>query len=243
MASVFELANLSLMAYEWNKNSFYKWGRITAHGVPSGKGFYSELYYNPVKKEAVMAIRGTDGDKKDQKDFWSDLQIGIGQVPSQYKSAKIAYDEFKTILRGKKMQSSPFYLTGHSLGGGLASLLMAKETFSKPAFVVTFNSPGMEGPYIDSYSQIPLLDETIGRYNYKCYFDKTPFLHLRATGDPISLKGRHIGKVEDVYVNAWGDGKILGVSRHLAQHSIENMVKTLKTMPWYNKDITIPTTA
>lgn len=92
-----------------------------------------------------MAIRGTDGDQKDKKDFWSDLQIAIGRVPSQYKSAKMAFDEFKNIAGRVKIQSSSFYLTGHSLGNGLASILMEKESFPKPTFVVTFNSPGMEG--------------------------------------------------------------------------------------------------
>lgn len=43
--------------------------------------------------------------------------------------------------------------------------------------------------------------------------------------------------IEEVYVDMWGDGKILGSSRHLAQHSIENMVSSLKNKHYYQKDL------
>ena len=185
MASMYELSNLSWMAYDWKKNSFYRWQRIRMFGPRSGEGFYSELYYNSVKKEAVMSIRGTDFEKKDTNDFLSDAQLGIGKVPSQHRMAKAAYNEFRDYLK--------------RIGSG--------------------NVP------------------SIGRYNYLFYFNKKPFLHLRATGDLISRWGKHIGEVKDVYVNNWGDDKIVGASRHFAQHSIENMTKALGSLYWYMEDI------
>jgi putative lipase involved disintegration of autophagic bodies len=121
------------------------------------------------------------------------------------------------------------YLTGHSLGGGLASLLSAKKA-GLPT--VTFNAPGMQRSFIGSH----LLD-IIGRINLH-YVDTSQMLHLRSTGDPVSsLTGKHMGKVEEVYVDAWGDGDVLGSSRHLAQHSIQNMVDSLKSKPWFHKDL------
>ena len=70
------------------------------------------------------------------------------------------------------------------------------------------------------------------------YLDKSKFLHIRATGDLISVgTGPHMGKVEDVYIDIWGDGRVLGTSRHLAQHSIDNMITSLKTRSWYHKDL------
>jgi hypothetical protein len=63
-------------------------------------------------------------------------------------------------------------------------------------------------------------------------------LHIRATGDPVSVAtGKHMGKVEEVYVDCWGDGKIFGSSRHLAQHSINNMVDSLRGKYWYHTDL------
>lgn len=238
MASIYELANLAWMAYDWKKNTFDTWERKRTFGPQSGQGFYSELYYNNIKKEAVMSIRGTDFEQKDKKDFLSDLQLGLGRVPSQHKMAKAAYNEFRAYLKSFGSENIPFFFTGHSLGGGLASLLAATlRPTQHPYFVVTFNSPGMEAAYIDSYSSIDILDQTVGRFNYEFYFNKNPFLHIRANGDIISRWGAHIGHVEDVYVNNWGDNKIIGTSRHFAQHSMENMTKALGSLYWYKKDI------
>ncbi|MCI0507610.1 MAG: hypothetical protein L0Z73_16075 [Gammaproteobacteria bacterium] len=70
------------------------------------------------------------------------------------------------------------------------------------------------------------------------YVKQDKFLHNRSTGDVVSrATGSHFGKVNDVYVDKWGDGKILGGSRHLAQHSIDNMVEAMKGMPWTHTDL------
>jgi hypothetical protein len=229
MATVFDLANLSAMAYDATKTVFVDWKRVEQYGFPFGQGFYAELYLHRKTKEVVMSIRGTDFDEKDWSDLNSDIQIALGKVPSQLQHAKKAYDQF--IQRAKKEFRSNFnlYLTGHSLGGGLASLLSAKNA-GLPT--VTFNAPGMQRSYIGSH-----LISVIGYINLQ-YVNTTQMLHIRATGDPVSIgTGKHMGTVEEIYVDNWGDGKLLGSSRHLAQHSIQNMVRSLKTKPWYHQDL------
>lgn len=229
MASIHELATLSAMAYDAKRVTFSDWTRIDQHSDFSGKGFYAGLYLNGVRKEVAMAIRGTDFEEKDLSDFYSDIQIGLGKAPSQLKHAENAYKKFQRSARFKAGSNFNLYLTGHSLGGGLASLLSAKKT-GLPT--VTFNAPGMQRSYIGSH-----LINIIGYINLQ-YVDTSQMLHVRATGDPVSKSaGKHLGKIEDIYVDAWGDGKLLGSSRHLAQHSIENMVLSTKNKYWCQTDL------
>lgn len=229
MASVFDLANLSAITYDSSKTVFSKWVRRDNYGSSSGYGFYAELYSNSKRKEVVMAIRGTDFEDKDWSDFISDLQIGLGKAPTQINHAEKAYSQFTTKAKQEFKYDYNLYLTGHSLGGGLASLLSAKKA-GLPT--VTFNAPGMQRSYIGSH-----LINIVGHINLR-YVDTSQMLHMRATGDPVSrAAGKHMGKIEDVYVDHWGDSKILGTSRHLAQHSIHNMVKSLNNKYWYKADL------
>jgi hypothetical protein len=183
---------------------------------------------NESKKEIALAIRGTDFRNKDLGDFFADLQIALGKVPYQLRAAKRAFSTEETYAIDRDYD---LFLTGHSLGGGIASLVAAKQP-SKPP-VVTFNSPGMRISFVKSH----ILD-AVGRYTYQNYCDISKFLHIRAHGDLVSRgSGPHMGKVEFVYVDEWGDEKVLGASRHLAQHSIDNMVKCLRPKTWYHKDL------
>ena len=229
VASIFELATLSAMAYDATKITFAGWVRIDKYGDFTGKGFYAELYLNSKRKEVVIAIRGTDGGDKDWSDFQSDIQIGLGRAPSQIKYAEEAYKKFLRRAETEFRLDYNLYLTGRSLGGGLASLLSAKKA-GLPT--ITFNAPGMQRSYIGGH-----LINIIGHISLS-YVDTSQMLHVRATGDPVSKGiGKHMGKVQEVYVDHWGDGKIFGSSRHLAQHSIENMVLTMKTKFWCQKDL------
>ena len=197
-------------------------------GHHTGRNFYAELYFNGKKKEAAYVIRGTDSNG-DFGDYLADLQIGLGQVPHQFAEAERNYQTVKRLAGERFLGDYKLYLTGHSLGGGLASMLSAKQG-GVPT--VTFNAPGMMFSYIRSHT-IPL----IGLYKFS-KLDSSRMLHMRATGDPVSMAtGKHMGRVEDVYVDEWGDNKIVGASRHVAQHSIDNMVKTLAKYSQYHKEL------
>lgn len=225
MATVFELANLANMAYDSSKITYGSWSFRERYGNPSGKGFYAELYHNAGRREAAFVMRGTDGEAGDWRDVVADIQIANGKVPYQLSQAERAFNNAKNRLTN----STRVYLSGHSLGGGLSSLLAAKMG-GLPT--VTFNAPGMMRSYISSH-----IIGLIGVYNLS-KLDTSKMLHIRATGDPVSIAtGRHMGKVEEVYVDKWGDGRIFGSSRHLAQHSMVNMLDTLKNMPWYHKHL------
>jgi len=196
-----------------------RWG---LHLVPA---FIANIINNTKKRDVVLAIRGTDtdGNEIDWSDVLSDIQIGLAHTPSQLIKAEKAYQGIKAIAKSDFNDRYNFYLTGHSLGGGLASLLSAKHG-GKPT--VTFNAPGVQRSFIGGH----LLD-IIGRYNLSLV-NKKQMLHIRASGDPVSIAaGKHMGTVEEVYVNQWGDEKNLGASRHIAQHSIHNMIGALRGRP------------
>jgi len=231
MASVFELAKLSKMTYDSTAVVYRDWYKKRHFGHSSGLGFYAELYFNHKKRDVVLAIRGTDmgGEDADWSDILSDVQIGLGQSPSQLIKAKDAYAAVKSIAKDEFRDNYNFYLTGHSLGGGLATILSARNG-GKPT--VTFNAPSAMRSFIGGY-----LFNSIGNYHL-ARLNTDNILHIRASGDMVSwLNGRHIGKVDDIYINHWGDSKMLGASRHLAQHSISNMVDSLRTNYFYLKDL------
>ncbi len=220
MASVFELTKLSSMVYNNTKITFQGWVRRYYYGHPTGKNFYAGLYLNQKKKEAAYVIRGTDTND-DWGDYLANLQIGLGRVPHQFQEAKKYYDIARNVIAREVGDNVRFYLAGHSLGGGLVSLLSAKQG-GLPT--VTFNASGMVHAYAASHGLYLL-----GRYKLS-KLNTSQVLHIRATG-------KHMGRMEEIYVDEWGDGKILGASRHLAQHSIDNMVNTLAKHSQYRQDL------
>ncbi len=229
VATVYELAKLSAIAYRNDVKHFRTWSRITYRGNPSGKGFYSEIYKNPHKRQIAVCFRGTDGENQDWNDLIADVQIFMGKLPHQFDSAQQTFHDAQVIARREFGRRHSIILSGHSLGGGLASLVSVKNGVLP---TVTFNAPGMYRSYIDSF-----WSATVGHINYR-QLDTSKMIHIRATGDPISVgTGTHMGKVEKVYVDSWGDRKVLGSSRHLAQHSIENMVESLQSKWHYNQPL------
>lgn len=91
------------------------------------------------------------------------------------------------------------YLTGHSLGGGLAQMIGAE--FKVP--FVTFNAPGTKRSYRDLGIGVPGIHSEISMRQFSkslAKSDKLPmyakWLNVRSNGDAISrATGAHIGDV------------------------------------------------
>src|SRR4029079_9087915 len=125
--SVYELARLSLAVYERIPSDIAPWRMRMEFMRPNG--FYGALYQNA--DFYVLAFRGTD----DGYDVVPDLLAFAGSVPNQFANAEHALLSARRNI-GPRVKLA---LTGHPLGGGLASLLAAKRGL--PA--VVFNAPGM----------------------------------------------------------------------------------------------------
>lgn len=122
------------------------------------------------KNDIIIAYCGTN----DNKDFVSDAQMAMNEVPEQYYKANQYY--LDTVAKNPK---ASVILTGHSLGGSLAQLVASRH---KETSAVTFNAFG-----IKSILKNP---ET----KNKDYFqdNKNSFNYI-IMGDPVSNSTQHVG--------------------------------------------------
>lgn len=132
-------------------------------------GFHAELYYNTVTKEYSIAFEGSNMNPLSSPiDFiqdWAKTNIpqGLGEIPAQFVLA--AY------ISSYIPNDAKINITGHSLGGGLASL--AGAISGKPTY--TFNAEGVNKNIIDAFD----LTEKIEKKNY----DITA---IQSTDDPLT---------------------------------------------------------
>lgn len=135
-------------------------------------GFYAVALHNC--EEMLIALRGTDfynfnilqmvlsglceqeqlaanlTAKIESDDLYSDLQIALGKIPRQYKSAEAFIANLSKLYPGNKM-----VITGHSLGGLLAQLVAAKFGIE----TVVFDSPGAKKMIEQLIGQVPDLQK------------------------------------------------------------------------------------
>jgi len=238
MTTASDLALLAKLVYERDKTSMSGWDMKKNWGKFSGYGFYAEAYVSK-NDNWVLSIRGS----QDKRDYLvDDLQIAINALPLQMKDALDAYYDF--IKLPKK---SPTFITGHSLGGGLAQLLAAQFTVR----TVTFNAPGMA-----AQANVPSRNADSYRHIH----------NVRANRDVVSLKGKHLGDVESVELNEtwarnvqWCAVGIIGAaaisggvgaipaakacitggaaSTIANQHSIDTLAATIYTIPRFHQPL------
>lgn len=112
-------------------------------GCHSESGLYYEVYVfgkTEAYEEAVIAFRGTENYPAQRFLDWSaNLDDALGLDPVEYK---IARDEIgKTIAELRRQYPSmPIYLTGHSLGGGLAQQSAYTSTTADVKATYVFNT-------------------------------------------------------------------------------------------------------
>ena len=97
-------------------------------------GFYAEIYYNEKTKEYVLAFQGTDFNKIEHLTTDAGQAAGSTVLSGQYFKAQDLAQLFK-----KNCQGCSISITGHSLGGGLASV--AGLASGLPTY--TFNAAGV----------------------------------------------------------------------------------------------------
>jgi len=161
------------------------WRRI---GEPYGDnsfGFYASAYLHENGRELVVAFRGTD----DLADAIADVTIFLGKYPNQAIHAERA---LKDIL-SKHRNIKSVHLTGHSLGGGLASLMA--NAHDLPA--VTFNAPGMSRSSIPDW--VPFGIKDVVAWGKSVFDSENDILHIRASYDVVSAgTGPRMGIVHNI---------------------------------------------
>ena len=244
MTSVVDLAKLANAVYD-DVLSVGEWSRVGQPFTEHASTFKAALYQNRQTTDFSLAIAGT----KALGDLGSDVQLAIGRTPAQYRMARTAFASSRGLSGGLV----DFYMAGHSLGGGLVSML-GKE-YGYPT--VTFNAPGMARAFSHLESNEPGLNATRD--------DDRKVLHICAVFDLVSRgTGAHMGaegSVERVSTGAVGAGSfvagalgaalsvvnpLLGAAAAglaataatgLKAHSMDRMVATLENLPRYNEDL------
>jgi hypothetical protein len=252
--SVYELARLSLAVYQRTPADIAPW-RMRLE-FPRPNGFYGALYQN--SDFYVLAFRGTD----EGYDLVPDLAAFAGMVPNQFANAEQALVAARRSI-GPRVKLA---LTGHSLGGGLASLLAAKRGL--PA--VVFNAPGMSRSFVDSIglSGVPVFGAFFAWA--AAGVNLNWIVNIRANGDVVSLgTGPRLGTVASVPLTGCGltidslspartartayvpelgttssvEAEALAklsvgaVRAVLCQHTMLKMTQTLKNMAEYRKPL------
>ncbi|SIQ80211.1 Mbeg1-like protein [Marinobacterium stanieri] len=232
MASIYELALCSQAVYSDNPR-VDGWGLIRFFNYPS-VGFFAAIFHKN-HEEFVLAIRGTD---QVLHDVPSDLRITVGLPPKQAWQARFSCRKAYELAHMR-----PLTLTGHSLGGGLASYASAVQT-ALP--VVTFNSPGMYnsvtgGFWGIAYQSRQLENNTNGIRTYIDEHNKA--IHLRSEGDMVSTgTGAHIiNNRITINDNPSCSGLrfsfIKRAKYRLCTHSIDNMVEVISRNEKFKEEI------
>lgn len=189
--SVLQLANISKRSY-LDRDLLTEFNVKRLIGGNFGSNHFFACLYE-VNNKLVISFRGTDG----FGDVKPDAQMTFGVIPNQYYSAKQAYKELKRtgVTKSKDID----YLTGHSLGGGLAQMIGAE--FKVP--FVTFNAPGTKRSYRELGLGVPGMHSEVSMSQFSKSLPKSgklqmhyKWLNVRANGDPVSrATGAHIGDV------------------------------------------------
>jgi Ca2+-binding RTX toxin-like protein len=186
----------------------------------TGSGFFATLYSDRRGKQ-IIAIRGTEPETLG--DLLAGLNIGVfGSASGQYADLK----NFIAAQRANGNLNSSFTVTGHSLGGHLATLLQLDDDFKAAQditveHVYTYNGPGVGFGLEEGSPSIGALFVQIAEIVLDRKFDEplagvtnlygTAGLEITAGG------GVQFGETVPLYSENQGFS-LLGVTNHFIQH-------------------------
>jgi hypothetical protein len=248
MPSVYELAKICQASYSYQPQ-VDGWETLQpVYNFLSNKGFFAAMLRKD--DEYVMVFRGTDDATND---MISNASLSLGFSPQQYYSANMA---LTMALKKYGSASGTLTLTGHSLGGGLAALVSARE---HKIPVVTFNSPGMyraatlsglggDLPGMSFGKVVSLVNHFRDRNGIRSYIDNfKKVLHIRSEYDLVSIgTGRKITGRNVTLENPFcpkPEGKLVidfasqAAARSLCVHSIDKLEMVIRGIPEFHEEI------
>ncbi|WP_349763317.1 hypothetical protein [Fusobacterium sp. SYSU M8D902] len=127
-------------------------------------GFYAVVFEK--EEKYIVSYRGSEKYPLEDayKDFVeTDLAIGLGKIPLQfYEGVEVYYH----LIRNCNLDAKSIYLTGHSLGGGIAQYvaLTIDKFFNYIPYTYTWNAVGINREGIVSIVDYIRLNEILGEY-------------------------------------------------------------------------------
>ncbi|MFK8012943.1 MAG: RHS repeat-associated core domain-containing protein, partial [Marinicellaceae bacterium] len=195
-------------------------------------GFKSGLFRDNDTNELIFATAGTDGFFN--PDMIANLLQGAGALESQYvKVAELA-------LRIRKVASNinqPLSFTGHSLGGGLASLA-ALVTNNQ---ATTFNAAGLHRNHKYLYSKLVQYDEPANSFEYNNpNIIKPKTRNQKQLINAIYVQGEVLSAIQDYSPLSSATGNRIELQRgstdgFLKQHGSNNVCMALGSYCDYSK--------
>jgi Ca2+-binding RTX toxin-like protein/pimeloyl-ACP methyl ester carboxylesterase len=177
MVTVNDYAALSAAAYGNSgvgNASEIGWIRLKEY-QNTATGFYAALFENS-EGERVLAFRGTD--RLSSPDWQTNISVLEGKTPKQFDDALSVY-----AAVAEQYGTNRLSLTGHSLGGGLASYVAA-QTANASMQATVFNSLGVANLVPSgSYSNIQ---------NYNSAADLVTLFGPSQIGNKNSFEGQRI---------------------------------------------------
>lgn len=166
------------------------WKRIDYFGNKNHgygeNGFYAALYENTLNKGVYcLAYRGTEKNFEDI--IITDIGQGLGEIFTSSKLTVSQHKQAVSLVNAITIHYSDkgnIYITGHSLGGGLASIAGLEHPECE---TYTFNASGVIMPTIKKY----VTNKSSNAKNIKAYSTK---------GDPLT----NIQKTGKGIINIWG---------------------------------------
>jgi len=172
---VHEMSDIASAAYNVRAVSDAEGWRTVSDVVPfDGELFNGFVRVDPT--QTVVSIRGTHYDKDDPKGLWNVVKQWLRNIDARqvelndcrihggyHKELEHMYPRIVELLKHHhRDKKRPLYITGHSAGAGLATLVgyrLAKEHGDalKPAKVVAFASPKVGDDKFQQTYPVPLL--------------------------------------------------------------------------------------
>ena len=235
-------ASLSNAAYDSNAELPSGWTRLDLPPPVASNpvnGFQGSAFQNE-QGDVIIAYAGTDFTDL-SGDVLNDIMLGLGQKPGQLENANALYDYVSNNYPNAEIS-----LTGHSLGGALAQLVIANKALQalnvgnsdkaaeiRHQDVVTFNAPGV----------MDILSQTARDHVYP------NVINLVYPGDLVSLIGEHIGSTFEIPLSLYEEmldaiGYIVNPFLQLIDNhvlaSIRNQIRTSLRDLWNSAQLLNP---
>jgi hypothetical protein len=158
------------------------------------------FYYSKINNTMVVAIRGTF----DKSDIYADIKLAMGNLAG---STRYRADEkiLRSVLADPDYKNTPFYGVGHSLGGAILDLFLAKGLLKAG---VSYN-PAVEKSQLNSNK------------NYRIYMANDPLYNTMGKYSKIG----EVRKQKDV-----SESDVVGAVQSVKSHLLTNFVGGIKLM-------------